>query len=220
MPTHTCHPQDAHTFSDILIPTHSPTHSGACSHSPRPKKVLPCPLHKLSLPHGPTHEHVPRRMHTHVHATVSHAVFEGKEETTGTNMHACHRYRQQAPPTPVCTSITLTHTLTSAHILVFTLKSSPGSKTQTLKRCLSLDALPALSLHMPTGLHTYAALPTETGFYPPSPPTYRLLLQSHTFPHRNPPSTCTPTHMTSDMSTPEIYCFALSPPTCTHKLLR
>lgn len=202
VPTHTCHPQDAHTFSDILIPTHSPTHSGTFYHSPHSKNVLQCSLRKLSLPRGPTHEHVHRLMHTHMHATFSQAIFEGKKKPQApTCMHATsiesrHPIRLFALP------CTLTHTSTSAHILVFTLKSSPGSKTQTLKRCLSLDTLPALNRHMPTGLHTYAALPTERGFCPHSPPTYPLLLQSHTFPHRNPPSICTPTHMTSDMSTP------------------
>lgn len=210
---------------------HTPSQTFSFPHTRLRTQVLALTLHVLRrschVPSTSCHSHTDPRMNmfpgacTRMCMQPSHTPYlrEKKKPQAPTCMR-CHRHRQQAPPTPVCTSITLTHTLTSAHILVFTLKSSPGSKTQTLKRCLSLDALPALSLHMPTGLHTYAALPTETGFYPPSPPTYRLLLQSHTFPHRNPPSTCTPTHMTSDMSTPEIYCFALSPPTCTHKLLR
>lgn len=33
------------------------------------------------------------------------------------------------------------------------------------------------SLHMPTGLPTYAALTTDKSFCPHSPPTYPLLLQ-------------------------------------------
>lgn len=124
----------------------------------------------------------------------------GKKETTGTSTHVCHLRRRQAPRTPVCG--TLTHTPTSAHIPAFTPKSPPGSKAQTSERCLSLDTPPALSLHTPTGLHTHAALPTERGVCPHSPPTHQLLLQSHTFPRRNPLSIWTPTHMTSDMSTP------------------
>lgn len=175
-------------------------HSGASRHSPRSKTVLQGPLRKLSLPRGPTHDRVHRLVHTHVHATVSRAIFEGKKETTGTSTHVCHLRRRQAPRTPVCG--TLTHTPTSAHIPAFTPKSPPGSKAQTSERCLSLDTPPALSLHTPTGLHTHAALPTERGVCPHSPPTHRLLLQSHTFPRRNPLSIWTPTHMTSDMSTP------------------
>lgn len=75
-------------------------HSGASRHSPRSKTVLQGPLRKLSLPRGPTHDRVHRLVHTHVHATVSRAIFEGKKETTGTSTHVCHLRRRQAPRTP------------------------------------------------------------------------------------------------------------------------
>lgn len=127
----------------------------------------------------------------------------GKKEATGTNMHACHLHRRQAPHTPACTPMYI-HTCVN-------LCPYSGIRTQVFSRlkntdfenvCVSGYTLPSPSLHMPTGLHTHAALPTDRGSCPHSPPTYHLLLQSRIFPHRNPLSTCTPTCLTSDMSTP------------------
>lgn len=154
-------------------------HSGASRHSPRSKTVLQGPLRKLSLPRGPTHDRVHRLVHTHVHATVSRAIFEGKKETTGTSTHVCHLRRRQAPRTPICG--TLTHTPTSAHIPAFTPKSPPGSKAQTFGKVFvsghtaSPEPSHANRFAHPRGsAHRKGRLPTLSTYPPASAPESHL----------------------------------------------
>ena len=182
VPAHTCRTRAAHTSSDILGPTHSPTHSGASAtfHILRMSHSFPstsCHLH--TDPH--MFKFIGSRTHIYRH-TFSQAIFGGKR-------------KPQARPTstegiqPICLlahTCVFTRMSTSAHILIFSLKSSPGSKTPAMEMWfVSSHTLPALILPMPTGLHTYEGLPTDSGFCPHSPPTYPFLLWSRPSPHRN-----------------------------------
>lgn len=171
MPTHT-----------FLHKLHTPPQTFSLPHlcTQVPSITLHILRMSLNLPPKSCHLHTDPHMcmstvHIGMHTFSQTICGAGGKEAAGTNMHACHLHRRQAPHTPAYTPVDI-HTSTSVHILTFALKSAPGSKTQTLKTCLSLATLPPLSLHLPTGLCTYVALPTNRGFCPHSPPPYPLLL--------------------------------------------
>lgn len=162
-------------------------------------------------PPRPTHVEVHRLTHAHMHAHLVRKPYLGKKKkATGANRHLCFLHTRHSTHTPACThTCTLTHVSTPAQIPVASLKSSSGSESQTLKIWfVPSHTLPAPILHMPTGLHSYVGLRTDSGFCPHSPPTYPFLLRSCPSPHRNPLVTCNPSLTMSshthdkDMSTP------------------
>lgn len=121
-----------HTHLRTQVPPRHPSHS---------KTVPQFSLHKLSPPRRPTHVHVHRLTHTrmHVHLLTSH--IWGKRKTQDpTCMHATSTEGRH-PIRLLAHTCTFTHMSTSDYFLVFALKPSPGSKTQTLKMCLSLATL-------------------------------------------------------------------------------
>lgn len=98
-----------------------------------PSTITSCHLHIHPHMFMSTGSHTYTRMHTF---SQSHNL--GGKPQAPTCMRGTST---KAADMPAWTPCTLAHTSTSAHILVFTLKSSPGSKTQTLKMCLSLATL-------------------------------------------------------------------------------
>lgn len=103
VPTPTCHTRAAHTSSDLVSPTHSPTHSGAST----PFRILRT---SHSFPSTSCHLHTDphvlksRGSHTHIyaHLLASH-IWEKKKKATGANMHVCYLHRRHATRMPACT---------------------------------------------------------------------------------------------------------------------
>lgn len=107
---HTCtecaHPhlprRAAHTFSDILGPMHSPTHSGTST-----------TFHVLRMSHSfpstSCHLHIDPHMlkstgsHTHMHTHLLASHIWGKKKATGTKMHVCYLHRWHTTHTSACT---------------------------------------------------------------------------------------------------------------------
>lgn len=160
----------AHTSSDSLTPhTHLPTQVAPTfcilrmSHS--------CPSTSCHL-HTDPHMFTSADAHTHIctHA-LPQAIF-GEERRPqapacmrATSMEACN------PSARLHTHVQL-HTCQHGPIFWYPLSQLFQAQRHRLGKCVCLrQALPALILHMPTGLRTSAGLPTDHGFCLHSPPT-------------------------------------------------
>lgn len=163
-------------------------------------------LRKLSPSCRPAHARVHGLMHTHRHESLLASHIWGKEEATGTNMHTCHLPKEAHNPRGCLRTHVHLHTFQTSPrpgTLVFSPESPSQSlqaQRQTENRFASGHTLPALSF-------TCQQVCTPMRVCPHFPPTYPILPRSCISPHRNSllvytPSTRTPTHRTSDMSTP------------------
>lgn len=179
MHIHTCaksaHPPASHTSTDVLTPTHPSTHSGASRHLLHSKNAPQFSLFKLSPPCTPRHVHVHRLTHTRPR-TPPHKPYLGKRGRHR-HQHACVPPPQEGTqptrlPAHTCVFI---HTAAPARSLVFSLESSPGSKTDFENVFASGHTLPALSFRANRFVHLRGSAHRQW-FLPPLLFTHPVLL--------------------------------------------